>query len=152
MDGIGGTLKDSVYWGVMSEKCVIDTPKQFLENAEISIKEITSLLFPKEEVLKEPEDIEISPRITDTLQIHMVKLYFDNRKVCFLEFYHLATDNEPIFTNFTAKEDVAIKTMPLVKIAVDSAGKIICSTKNGSGARYIKYGMTDSVFTCKIDI
>ena len=100
MDGIGGTLKDSAYWGVMSEKCVIDTPKQFLENAEISIKEITSLLFPKEEVLKEPEDIEISPRITDTLQIHMVKLYFDNRKICFLEFYHLATDNEPIFTQF----------------------------------------------------
>lgn len=100
MDGIGGTLKDSVYWGVMSEKCVIDTPKQFLENAEISIKEITSLLFPKEEVLKEPEDIEISPRLTDTLQIHMVKRFFNIRTVWFLEFYHLATDNKPFFTQF----------------------------------------------------
>ena len=30
----------------------------------------------------------------------MVKRFFDNRKVCFLEFYHLATDNEPFFTQF----------------------------------------------------
>ena len=30
----------------------------------------------------------------------MVKRFFDNRKVCFLEFYDLATDNEPFFIQF----------------------------------------------------
>ena len=57
----------------------------------------------------------------------------------------------PFLHNFTAKEDVAIKTMPLVKIAADRGGKIICQTKNGSSAQYVKYGWTDSVFTCEND-
>ena len=33
MDGIGGTLKNWVYRGVMSGKCVIDIPKPFVEHA-----------------------------------------------------------------------------------------------------------------------
>ena len=37
MDGIGGTLKNSVYRDVMSGKCVLDTPKQFAEYAEKSL-------------------------------------------------------------------------------------------------------------------
>ena len=73
MDHIGGTLKNSIYWDVMSEKCVIDTPKQFAEYAESAVKGITSLYLPTEEVLKEPDDIGNSPKITDTLQIHEVK-------------------------------------------------------------------------------
>ena len=74
IDGIGGTLKNSVYR--MQGECVIDTPKQFAEYAERSVKGITSLYLPTEEFLKEQEDIESSPRITDTLQIHIVKRLF----------------------------------------------------------------------------
>ena len=86
MDGIGGFLKNSIYRDVMSGKCVIDTPKQFAEYAESAVKGITSLYLPTEEVLKEPDDMRNSPRITDTLQFHKVKRCCDNRKVCFLEF------------------------------------------------------------------
>ena len=78
----------------------------------------------------------------------MVKRFFANRKVCFPEFYHLGTDNETFLHNFTAKENAAIKTMPLVKIAVGCAGKIICPMKNGSSAQHVKSDLTDSVFTC----
>ena len=136
----------------MSGKYLIDTPKQFAEYTERSVKGITSLFLPIEEILKEPKDIESSPRITYTLQIHMVKRLFDNRNVCFLEFYHLATDNEQFLHNFTAKEDVAIKKMPSAKIAEDYAGKITCPRKNGSSAQYVNYGLTDSIFTCENDI
>ena len=100
MDGIGGTLRNSVYHDVMSEKCIIGTPKQFAEYAERSVNGITSLYLPTEEVLKEPEDIESTRRIAATLQIHVVKRFFDNRKVCVLEFYHLTNDSEPYFTQF----------------------------------------------------
>ena len=123
MDRIDGTLKNSIYWDVMSEKCVIDIPKQFAEYAESAVRGITSLYLPTEEVLKEPDDIGNSPRITDTLQIHIVKRCFDNRKVCFLEFYNLATDNEPFLPNFTAKGHVVIKTILLVEITVNCAEK-----------------------------
>ena len=69
----------------MSGKCVVNTPKQFAEYEERSVKGIAFLYLPTEEVLKEPDNIESSPSITGTLQIHMVKIIFDNRKVCFLE-------------------------------------------------------------------
>ena len=100
MDGIGRTLKNSIYWDVMSGKCVNDIPKQFAQFAESAVKRITSLYLPTEEILKEPDDIRNSPRITDALQIHKVKRCFDNRKKCFLELYNLGTNNEPFFTQF----------------------------------------------------
>ena len=67
MDGIGGTLKNSIYRDVMPGKCVIDTPEQFAEYAESAVKGVTSLNLPTEEVLKEPDDIGNSPRITDSV-------------------------------------------------------------------------------------
>ena len=67
---------------------------------ERSVKGIVFLYLLTEEVLKEPDNIDSSPSITDTLQIYMIKKIFDNRKVCFLELYLLATDNEPFFIRF----------------------------------------------------
>ena len=81
----------------MSGKCVVDTCKQFGEYAKRSVKGITFLYLPTEEVLRVPENIKSSPRITNTFPFHMVKRFFDNRKVCFLEFNHLAIDNKPFF-------------------------------------------------------
>ena len=57
----------------------------------------------------------------------------------------------PFLPNFTTKEHMVIKTMFLVEITVDCAEKNICPTKNGSSVQYVKYGLTESVFTCKND-
>ena len=35
--GTGGTLKNYVYRGVMSGKCVIDTPKPYAEHADKAV-------------------------------------------------------------------------------------------------------------------
>ena len=43
MDGIGGTLKNYVFYDVMSGKCVTDTPKQFAEYVDKVVKSVTSL-------------------------------------------------------------------------------------------------------------
>ena len=43
MDGIGGTLKNCVFYDVMSGKCVTDTPKQFAEYVDKVVKSVTSL-------------------------------------------------------------------------------------------------------------
>ena len=72
MDGIGGTLKSCIYRDVISGKNLIDTPKPFAKNANKGVKDIASSCFPAEDVLIEPDDIEASPRITDTFQIHMI--------------------------------------------------------------------------------
>ena len=100
MDGIGGTLKNCVYRDVMSGKCVIDTPKQFAEHADKSIKGITSLYLPSDEVMTEPDGMDLSPKIPETLKIHMIKCLFDHQKVSYIEFYKTASDPEPYFTQF----------------------------------------------------
>ena len=98
-----------------------------------------------------PEDIESSPSITDTFQIHMVKRFFDIRTVCFLVFYHPATDNKPFFTQFYGEGGCAHQNNAFGDFA-DFAGRIIHPTNNNSSAQYAKYGLTNSVFTCENNI
>ena len=100
MDGIGGTLKNCVYRDVMSGKCVIDTPKEFPKYAEKAVKGITSLYLPSEDVLVEPGDIEISLKIHETLQVYMVKRFFDQQNFPYIQFFKMATDAKPFFTQF----------------------------------------------------
>ena len=100
MDDIGRTFKNCVYRDVISRKCVIDTPKPFAEHADKAVKGITSLYLPAEDVLIEPDDIEVSPAIKDTLQIHMIKRFFDEQNVPYLPFFKMATEEKPFFTQF----------------------------------------------------
>ena len=100
MDCIEGTVKNCVYRDAMSGKCVIDTPREFTEHAEKVVKGITSLYLPAEDLLVKPDDIQVSPRIYETLQVHMVKRRFDQRNVPSLELYGMATDTKPFFTQF----------------------------------------------------
>ena len=86
MDSIEGAIKNCVYRDVMSCKCVIDTPKEFAEHTQKLVKGITSLCLPAEDVLVEPDDIEVSPRIHETLQVHMAKRRYNQRNVPYLEF------------------------------------------------------------------
>ena len=84
-------------------ECVIDTPKPFAEHAVKAVKSITSLYIPSEDVLMESDDIETSLRIKDTLQIHMIKWFFDEQNVPYLQFFKTATDGKPFFTKFYGK-------------------------------------------------
>ena len=84
----------------MSGKCVTDTPIPFAEHADKGVKSITSLYLSAEDVLIEPDDIEASPRIKDTLQIQMIKRFFEKKNVPQLQFFKMATNEKPFFTQF----------------------------------------------------
>ena len=45
MDGIGGTLKNCVYRDTMSGKCFINTPQEFAEYADKTVKGIIETLL-----------------------------------------------------------------------------------------------------------
>ena len=78
----------------------------------------------------------------------IVKRFFDNRKVYFLEFYHLATDNKPFFTQSYSQRECRHQNNALGENRCRLCGKGFAQWK----AQYVKYGLTDSVFTCEKDI
>ena len=98
MGDTGATLKNCVYRDVMPEKCVIGTSKPFVEHADMAVKGITSLHFPAN-VLIEPEDIEASPRIKNNFQIHIIEWFFDEQNVPNLQFFKMATNEKPFFSD-----------------------------------------------------
>ena len=55
------------------------------------------------EVLIEPDEIEASPRMKDALQIHMIHMiqrFFHEENVPYLQFFKIASDKKPFFTQF----------------------------------------------------
>jgi len=147
MDGIGGTLKNCVYRDTMSGKCFINTPMEFAEYADKTVKGITSLYLPADEVLVEPDDIEMSPKIKDTLKIHLVKRSFDQQRVPVLKFFKLATDVKPFFTQYYGEnmscgheKQMQTKTI-VVPVQVN-----IQPSKTGSSVRNVPFGFTKTAF------
>ena len=84
----------------MSWKFVIDIPKPFAQHADKADKGITSLYLHAEDVLIEPDYIVVFPIIKDTLQIHIIKRFFDEQDVPYLQFFKMATNEKPFFRQF----------------------------------------------------
>ena len=49
-----------------------------MEHTDKAFKGATYLYLPAEDVLIEPDNIKASPRIKDTLQIHIIKRFFSH--------------------------------------------------------------------------
>lgn len=94
----------------MSGKGYINTPQEFAEYAAKTVKGITSLYLPADEVLVEPDDIDKSPKIKDTLKVHVVKRSFDQQRIPVLKFFKFATDEKPFFTQYYLKVSIFLPT------------------------------------------
>ena len=104
MDGVGGTIKNRVYRDVMSNKCLIKSAEEFSNHANKVVNGITSLYLPESDLLAEPDNIEEAPKIPETLSVHMLVRNFNEDSVCSINFFNLATDVEPFFTQFYIKD------------------------------------------------
>ena len=82
MDAVGGTLKNLVYRDVMSSKCYIRNAEEFSNYANKVVNGITSIYLLEGEQLTEPEDIDNSPKILETLSIHKLVSVFNENTVC----------------------------------------------------------------------
>ena len=136
----------------MSGKCVIDTPQQFADQADKTVTGgIKSLYLPEEEVLVEPEDLEKTPRIKDTLQVHMVRRFLDIQKTPYLEFFNLATDKKPFLLNAMANmRPVDINATQSTIVSVIFVLPIINQLKNGFSAWLVWFGLLPYVITDQV--
>ena len=92
---IEGTSKNCAYCDIMSGKCIIDISKSFAEHADKGLEGITSLYLPTEDVLIDTNGINAFIIIKDTLQIHMIKWFYDEQNVPYLQFFKMATKEKP---------------------------------------------------------
>ena len=95
MDGTGRTAKNTVFRIVLSGEVVIGSPEE--------------LYLPKAEIPDEPEDVQYSPSIPDTLKTHRVVRSISKRKIPYLKFYYMGTDPEPHYTQWCGPECGHIK-------------------------------------------
>ena len=65
---------------------------------------ITSIYLPEGEKLTEPEEIDNSPKILETLSIHKLVRGFNENAVCFIKFFKLANEDKPFYTQYYRKE------------------------------------------------
>ena len=105
MDGIGGTIKNKVYRDVMFNKCLIKNAKDFAEYANKTNSGITSIYMLIYELLTEPDNMENSPKTLETLPIHKVTRSFNEDNIRFIDFFRVANDDDPFFTQFYRKDD-----------------------------------------------
>ena len=72
MDGVGRAIKNKVYQNVKSRKIHIKGAKSFAEYADITIRNIKLLYLPLDNVLQEPNKIDLAPKIKSTPKVHCV--------------------------------------------------------------------------------
>lgn len=84
MDGVGGTVKHKVFRAVMSNKYVINTPREFAECAKVEASGITTIFLPLDEIVDEPSFIEETQYVAamESLKVHTI-----NRIVTEVSFY-----------------------------------------------------------------
>ena len=78
MDGIGGTVKNTIFRNVLSGEVVIGSPEEFARY----VNQICEAEIPDT-----PEDVQYSSSIPDTLKIQQVVCGLSKYKIPYLKFY-----------------------------------------------------------------
>ena len=84
--------------------CLIKSAEEFSNQTNKVVNGITSLYLPEPDLLAEPDNIEEAPKIPETLSVHMLVRNFNEDSVCSINFFNLAADVEPFFTQFYIKD------------------------------------------------
>ena len=104
MDGVGWTIKNVVFRDVKSGKCTNNTPKEFAEYANKRLNSITTLYLPESELYVELKEVASAPKIAHTLQIHKIVRRLNKNGIFYLQFFYLASDETPFYTQYYWKE------------------------------------------------
>ena len=95
MDGIGGTIKNVVFRQVKSGRVIINSAEEFSVAANKFVPSIATLFQKEKDLLCEPDDINQSPSIPATLQIHKFIRSSTAEGDTIIDFYFLSNGKEP---------------------------------------------------------
>ena len=72
--------------------------------AQTLVPAITAIYLPESEMLQEPNEIDNTPVVPETLQIHKVARKFNSHGAGCIEFYKLSNESKPYFTLYDRNE------------------------------------------------
>ena len=147
MDGIRGTVKNTVSPKVLSGQVVIGSPEELTRYAN-QICQVDLLFLPRAEIPDEPEDVQYSSSISDTLKTHRVVCGLSKHKIPYLTFYYMSIDPERHYTQWYGPECGYVE---------NGQDENICAfclklynawimTANRSSVPYVKIGFTNKYF------
>ena len=118
------------------------------------VPSITTEYVPKKAEITEPKDIDDAPLIQDTLKIHNVERYINQRNEISIKFFKTAADDGPFYTQMYSRVGGLIcghKDPMLMKINAQNAVRIILKMRlNGWSSLYVKNGFMRHVFMVRI--
>ena len=103
MDCVGGTKKNQLSQEVKSGRLSVSTPKEFLDAAQKLVQSITSVYLPLSEILKEPDNINVAPKIPETLGICKVKRSYNLQGIPLIEFFKCSDKELPSYPDYYSK-------------------------------------------------
>ena len=96
-------MKNAVFCKVLSGEVVTGSPEEFARY-DNQICQVDLLYLLIAEVPDEPEDVQYSSSIPDTLKTHLVVRGLSKHKIPYLKFYYMSTDPEPNYTQWNGPE------------------------------------------------
>ena len=98
IDGIGRTVKNVVFRQVKSGRVIINSAEEFSVAANRFVPPIATLFQKEKDLLYEPGNINQSPSIVATLQIHKFVRSSTVEGGTIIDFYFLSNGEEPCHT------------------------------------------------------
>ena len=83
---------------------MITGAKDFAEYANKVIDGISSLYLAENDIVAEPQDIKMSPKIPKALKVYKVLRNYSEENVCKMEFCKLAAETKPFHCQWYRKE------------------------------------------------
>ena len=120
MDGVERAIKNKVYRDVRSGKVHIKGAKSFAEYADITIRNIKSLYLLLDDVLQEPGEIDLAPKIKSILKVHCVRREFTIDGIAKVKFFKMALYKDPFCEHYYRKQgDPEVCDHPLLPLSFD---------------------------------
>ena len=99
MDGIGRTIKNVIFRQVKFGRVIINSAEEFSVAVNKFVSSIATLFQKEKDLLCEPDDINQSPSIATTLQIHKFVWSITAEVVAIIGFYFLSNGKKPCHTH-----------------------------------------------------
>ena len=132
MEGVGGTLKRSVFNAVKSGKIVVNNSEGFAIAANDIVNGIHTIFMHDDEIMTEPQGVDEATYIHKGYPSNSpIRSSREQKRSVIIKFYELSNDETPFFTQWYPDEGEIVCGHEDVSISENECGKCLKYYKGG---------------------